>query len=47
MARPIQGDVEDRIIGLSWEDLAGLENVVAVACGSEKTEAILGALRAV
>jgi DNA-binding transcriptional regulator LsrR (DeoR family) len=41
----IEGDVEDRIIGLSWEDLSKLENIVAVACGPEKTEAILGALR--
>jgi DNA-binding transcriptional regulator LsrR (DeoR family) len=32
-------------MGLSWEDLCQLENVVAVACGPDKTEAILGALR--
>jgi DNA-binding transcriptional regulator LsrR (DeoR family) len=42
---PILGDVEDRIIGLTWEDLQRLENVVAVVCGQDKTAAILGALR--
>lgn len=41
----ITGDIEDRIIGLSWDDLAKLDNVVAIACGTEKTEAIIGALR--
>jgi DNA-binding transcriptional regulator LsrR (DeoR family) len=41
----ITGDIEDRIIGLSWDDLAKLNNVVAIACGTEKTEAIVGALR--
>jgi DNA-binding transcriptional regulator LsrR (DeoR family) len=37
--------VEDRIIGLTWEHLQELENVVAVVSGPGKTEAILGALR--
>jgi DNA-binding transcriptional regulator LsrR (DeoR family) len=41
----ILGDIEDRIIGLTWEDLERLENVAAVACGQDKTQAILGALR--
>jgi DNA-binding transcriptional regulator LsrR (DeoR family) len=41
----ILGDVEERIIGLTWDDLQKLENVVAVACGRDKTAAILGALR--
>jgi DNA-binding transcriptional regulator LsrR (DeoR family) len=39
------GDVDERLMGLSWEDLRQLPNVVAVACGLDKTEAILGALR--
>jgi DNA-binding transcriptional regulator LsrR (DeoR family) len=41
----ILGDVENGIIGLTWDDLQKLENVVAVARGSDKTAAILGALR--
>jgi len=41
----IPGDIEDRIIGLTWEDLEQLENVAAVACGQDKKLAILGALR--
>ena len=41
----ILGDIEDRIIGLTWEDLEQLEKVAAVACGQDKTQAILGALR--
>jgi len=43
--RPVLGDIEDRLVGLSWEDLRRFHNVVAVACGLEKTEAIVGALR--
>ena len=41
----IPGDIEERIIGLTWEDLQQLENVTAVACGPDKKLAILGALR--
>jgi deoxyribonucleoside regulator len=41
----ILGDVEDRIIGLIWDDLQKLNNVVAVVCGWDKTAAIVGALR--
>jgi DNA-binding transcriptional regulator LsrR (DeoR family) len=41
----ITGDIEDRIIGLSWDDVARLKNVVGIASGTEKTEAIVGALR--
>ena len=41
----IPGDIEERIIGLTWEDLQRLENVTAVACGPDKKLAILGALR--
>ncbi len=41
----ILGDVEDRLIGLTWDDLQKLQNVVAVVCGRDKTAAILGALR--
>jgi DNA-binding transcriptional regulator LsrR (DeoR family) len=41
----ILGDVDDRILALAWEDFQRLENVVAVACGLDKKNAILGALR--
>ncbi|MBV8900339.1 MAG: sugar-binding transcriptional regulator [Verrucomicrobia bacterium] len=43
--RPVRGDIEDRIMALSWEDLQRLENVVAVICGRHKLRAALGALR--
>jgi DNA-binding transcriptional regulator LsrR (DeoR family) len=41
----ILGEVDDRILALPWEDFQRLENVVAVACGLDKKNAILGALR--
>ena len=41
----ILGDVDDRIMALSWEDFQSLKNVVAVVCGLDKKNAILGALR--
>ena len=41
----ILGDVDDRILALPWEDFQRLENVVAVACGLDKKNAVLGALR--
>jgi DNA-binding transcriptional regulator LsrR (DeoR family) len=41
----ILGDVDDRIITLSWEDFQSIKNVMAVVCGLEKKNAILGALR--
>ncbi|MBV9644025.1 MAG: sugar-binding transcriptional regulator [Verrucomicrobia bacterium] len=41
----ILGDVDDRIISLSWEDFQSIKNVMAVVCGLEKRKAILGALR--
>jgi len=40
----VLGEVDDRAIGLLWEDIERLENVVGVACGANKTKAILGAL---
>jgi DNA-binding transcriptional regulator LsrR (DeoR family) len=43
--RRILGDVDDRIMALSWEDFQSLENIVAVVCGLDKKNAILGALR--
>ena len=43
--RQILGDIEDRIMALSWEDLQRLENVVVVACGQSKVKALTGALR--
>lgn len=41
----ISGEVDDRMMALSWEDFQRLKNVVAVACGLDKRDAILGALR--
>ena len=41
----ILGDVDDRMMALTWEDFRRFENVVAVACGLDKRDAILGALR--
>jgi len=41
----ILGDVDDRIMALSWEDFQSLKNIVAVVCGLDKKNAILGALR--
>jgi hypothetical protein len=32
----VTGDVDERLMGLSWEDLRQLQNVVAVACGLDK-----------
>jgi DNA-binding transcriptional regulator LsrR (DeoR family) len=41
----ILGDTDDRIMALSWEDFQAMKNIVAVVCGLEKKNAILGALR--
>ena len=41
----IAGDVDDRMMALPWEDFQRLGNVVAVACGLDKRDALLGALR--
>ena len=43
--RRVLGEVDHRAICLPWEDMANLQNVVGVACGANKTNAILGALR--
>ncbi len=41
----ILGDVDDRMLALSWKDFQCLGNLVAVVCGVDKRDAILGALR--
>ncbi len=41
----VLGDVDDRIMALPWEDFERFQNVVAIACGVDKRDAILGALR--
>jgi len=41
----IHSDIEERIIGVDMETLRSLERVVVIAGGSEKFEAILGAIR--
>jgi DNA-binding transcriptional regulator LsrR (DeoR family) len=43
--RPVACEVDQRIIALSLDQLRAMPTVVAVAGGSEKTEAVLGALR--
>ena len=40
----VDSDIEKRIIGLGWGEVKGIDRVVAIAGGPEKTEAILGAL---
>jgi DNA-binding transcriptional regulator LsrR (DeoR family) len=43
--QPVACEVDQRIIALSLDQLHAMPTVVAVAGGSEKTEAVLGALR--
>ncbi len=43
--RPVQSELNERIMALSLDDLQRIERVIAVAGGSEKVEAILGAVR--
>ena len=43
--QPIQTDVDDRIIGLSWKELQQIANVILVANGVHKIKALAGALR--
>jgi len=43
--QPIHGVVEDRILGVSIDDLMRIPNVVGVAHGRAKTPGVLGALR--
>ncbi len=42
---PIHGGVEDRIVGVTLEDLVQIPNVVGVVYGRAKTPGVLGALR--
>ncbi len=41
----VSGDIDDHMVALPWEDFQRLENVVAIVCGTDKRDAILGALR--
>jgi deoxyribonucleoside regulator len=43
--KPVPDELEDRIIGLSWEDMLRIQTVIAVASGVDKTAALVGALR--
>jgi len=43
--RPVNCELEDRLVALSLEQLHAIPTVIAIAGGTEKTEAILGALR--
>lgn len=43
--KPVQSELNERIMALTLDDLQRIERVIAVAGGSEKVEAILGALR--
>lgn len=42
---PVHHETDARVVGLGWEDLAAIPNVVLVAHGERKTAAIRGALR--
>jgi DNA-binding transcriptional regulator LsrR (DeoR family) len=42
---PVPDELEDRIIGISWQDMQKIRTIIGVASGVEKTSAILGALR--
>jgi DNA-binding transcriptional regulator LsrR (DeoR family) len=43
--QPVHGVVEDRILGISLDELLRIPNVVGVAQGRAKTPGVLGALR--
>ena len=43
--RLVPSDIEDRLISTSLETLRSLDNVIGVAAGENKAEAILAALR--
>lgn len=43
--RPVETEVDTRIIGLTWENLTRIRPVVAVAGGHDKAAPVLGALR--
>ncbi len=42
---PVLGALQDRVLGVTLEELAAIPTVVGVACGRVKTDAVLGALR--
>ncbi|MEP3277691.1 MAG: sugar-binding transcriptional regulator [Stappiaceae bacterium] len=44
--KSVKTPLNDRVIGMSMEELAKVERVIGLAGGSSKTDAILGALRA-
>lgn len=43
--RPIRAPIEERVIGITLEQLRGVRRVVAVAGGERKVSALLGAMR--
>jgi DNA-binding transcriptional regulator LsrR (DeoR family) len=43
--KPVPGPVDDRVLGVTLADLAGISLVAGVAAGTEKTRGTLGALR--
>jgi len=43
--QPVESDVNQRVIGIALEQLARIKRVVGVAGGTDKLQAILGALR--
>ena len=43
--KPVKTPLDDRVIGISLEELARVDRVIALAGGRKKTEAIAGALR--
>jgi len=45
LGRPVQTTLDDRVIGMTRDELAKVDRVVGLAGGQSKTKAILGALR--
>jgi len=43
--QPVVVEADERIVGLSWDDLHKIRPVIAVAGGPDKAHAVLGALR--
>ena len=41
----VDSNIENRIIGIEWNELKEINPVVAIAGGTDKIDAILGALR--
>jgi len=45
LGKPVHSEIDKRVIGITIEQLKGIPRVVGIAGGTEKSQAILGALR--